>query len=321
MKQVLFFAILVLFIACQSNNDRKKANRTRQSSQSPVIVNQVADADTFSIGDSNGNIVRSEANRINAGKSPNTINICSWNLLDFGKTKSDTEIEFIANTVKNYDIVLIQEVVAKDPGGAQAIGRLGDALNRKGAKWEYRISNWTSGENSYKRERYAFLWKQAKVTLSGKPWLELKYNAEINREPFYATFRIADNEFTLLNFHAITKDSMPETEVKYFKYLPEEYPELNLIFCGDFNLPQNHTVFNPLKKMGYQPALTGQKTSLKQACDDECLSSEFDNFFFNATKITKVSSGVIHFYKSFPNIKEARKISDHIPIVFEFKLN
>lgn len=249
------------------------------------------------------------------------VKICSWNLMDFGKSKDDSEIEFIANTISAYDVVLIQEVVAKDPGGAQAVARLGDELNRKGAKWEYRISEWTSGENSYKRERYAFLWKTSKVTLKGKPWLEVKYNIEINREPFYATFKFGEKEFTLVNFHAITKNMQPETEVKYFKFLPQEYPSLNLVFCGDFNLPQSHTVFIPLKKMGYQPALMGQKTSLKQECkNDDCLASEFDNFFYNSAKVKLQSSGAIHFYKFFSNVKDARKISDHMPIYFNFQV-
>jgi len=250
------------------------------------------------------------------------VSICSWNLMDFGKSKSDTAIEFIANTIKDYDIVLIQEVVAKDPGGAQAVGRLGDALNRKGVKWEYRISDPTSGENSYKSERYAILWKPSKATLIKKPWLEIKYTEEINREPFFATFRSGTKEFTIVDFHAITKSMQPETEIKYFKYLPEEYPDLNLIFGGDFNLSQSHSVFNPLRKMGYLPTLKGEKTSLRQECfNEDCLASEFDNFFFKSNKITNVSSGVIHFYKSFPNIKEARKISDHIPIYFQFSIN
>ena len=254
--------------------------------------------------------------------SENQVSICSWNLKDFGRTKSDAEIEFIANTIKDYDIVLIQEVVAKDPGGAQAVGRLGDALNRKGAKWEYRISDITSGENSYKRERYAYLWKPSKVKLVGKPWLEIKYTNEIDREPFFATFKQADKSFTLVNFHAITKSKQPETEIKYFKFLPEEYPDLNLIFCGDFNVPQSHTVFNPLKKMGYQSALTGQKTSLKMECiSDDCLASEFDNVFYNAGKVSRQSSGVIHFYKSFVDLKQARMISDHVPVYFKFSLN
>ena len=250
----------------------------------------------------------------------NVVSICSWNLKDLGKSKSDAEIEFIANTIKDFDIVLIQEVVAKDPGGAQAAGRLGDALNRKGVKWEYRISDATSGENSYKRERYAFLWKPSKVKLVGKPWLELKYTEEINREPFYATFSSGTKEFTLVNFHAITNNMQPETEIKYFKFLPEEYLNLNLIFCGDFNLPQSHTVFTPLKKMGYQSSLVAQKTSLKQDCSsNDCLASEFDNFFYNAGKISSSGSGVVHFYKSFSTLTEARNISDHLPIYL--KLN
>jgi deoxyribonuclease-1-like protein len=51
--------------------------------------------------------------------------LISWNLKDFGKSKSDEEINFIANTLKNYDIVAIQEVVAGE-GGAQAVARLAD---------------------------------------------------------------------------------------------------------------------------------------------------------------------------------------------------
>src|SRR5688572_27241993 len=101
----------------------------------------------------------------NTNTAEQTVTVCSWNLMDFGKSKSDREIVFIANTIKNYDIVLIQEVVAKDPGGAHAVARLSDALNRKGSKWDYRVSDPTSGESSYKRERYAYLWNTSKVSL------------------------------------------------------------------------------------------------------------------------------------------------------------
>ncbi len=250
------------------------------------------------------------------------ITICSWNLLDLGGTKSDTEIDFIANTIKDFDIIAIQEVVAKDPAGIQAVARLNDALNRKGAKWDYSVSNPTSGENSYKRERYTFLWKTSKVSLTGKPWLETKYTMEIDREPYFASFKAGGKIFTLVNFHAITKSKQPETEVKYFKLLPAEYPDKNLIFCGDFNLPQSHTVFNPLKSMGYKPILSGTKTSLKMDCvNGDCLASEFDNMFYNASKVSYIKAGILHFYKSFPALADARKISDHVPVYFQFSLN
>jgi ketosteroid isomerase-like protein len=84
------------------------------------------------------------------------VTIASWNLENFGKSKSDSVINFIANTIRNFDVVAIQEVVAGD-GGAQAVARLSDALNRKGNKWDYRISDPTSGENSYKRTLCFFM--------------------------------------------------------------------------------------------------------------------------------------------------------------------
>lgn len=246
--------------------------------------------------------------------------LLSWNLENFGKSKSDQELTFIANTVRNYDIIAIQEVVA-GYGGAQAVAKLADELNRKGAKWDYTISNPTTG-NGYKSERYAFIWKTSKIKKIGKAWLEIKYHLEIEREPYFCTFQYENKQFTVVTYHAITKKMQPETEIKYFKLLPDEYPALNLIFTGDFNCPQSHTVFNPLKKMGYQPILVNQKTSLKQKCkNQECLASEFDNIFYKTSKTKNISSGIIPFYKSFGSLKEARKISDHIPIWIEFSLN
>jgi endonuclease/exonuclease/phosphatase family metal-dependent hydrolase len=130
--------------------------------------------------------------------------IISWNLETFGKSKSNSEITFIANTVKDFDIVAIQEVVAGD-GGAHK---------------------------------------------------------------------------------------------------------------------QSHTVFNPLKKMGYQSILVNQKTTLKQTVKNgEYLASEYDNLFYNTAKTNRIDKGIIPFYKYFISLKEARMISDHIPIWFEFSLN
>lgn len=246
--------------------------------------------------------------------------ILSWNLENFGQSKSEKTILYIANLLRDYDLIAIQEVVA-GYGGAQAVAKLADELNRKGAKWDYVISDPTSS-SAYKTERYAFIWKTNKLKKIGRPWLEKKYHLEIDREPFYCTFQYENKQFTIVNFHAITKSKQPETEIKYFKFLPDQYPTLNLIFTGDFNCPQSHTVFNPLKKIGYTSTLINQKTSLKQECkNDNCLASEFDNIYFKTSKFNTIQSGYIPFYKNFNSLKEARTISDHIPVWFEFSLN
>jgi deoxyribonuclease-1-like protein len=248
------------------------------------------------------------------------ITICSWNLKDFGKSKDEKEIEFIASTVRSFDLVAVQEVVAGD-GGGQAVARLADELNRKGSKWDYVVSDPTFS-SAYKTERYAFLWKTTKLKKLGEAWLEKTYAQQIDREPFMGTFIAAGKQFTVVNFHAITKSKQPETEVKYFKFYPSLYPQLNLIFCGDFNLPQSHSVFNPLRSLKYQSALIGQKTSLKKSVQSgEYLASEFDNFFYASEKIAKVNSGIVAFYIAFKSLTEASYISDHVPIFFTFSIN
>lgn len=245
--------------------------------------------------------------------------LLSWNVENLGSSKSDTDIAFIVKTIKDYDVVALQEIVAGD-GGAQAVAKLADELNRKGSKWDYTISDPTSS-SAYKTERYAFLWKTSKVKKIGDAWLEKKYHLEIDREPYYCTFNYNGKQFTIANFHAITKSKQPETEIKYFKFLPTQYPTLNLLFVGDFNCPQSHIVFNPLKKMCYTCVFTKQKTSLKKECvEDECLASEFDNIWYNSSKISISNSKVIYFYESFETLKEARKISDHIPITTEITI-
>ncbi len=248
------------------------------------------------------------------------VKLLSWNLENFGKSKSDVSISFMANVIKEYDIVAIQEVVASN-GGAQAVARLADELNRKGSKWDYTISDPTTSTPN-KTERYAFIWKTAQLKKVGKAWLAKKYAAVMEREPYLCTFEYSKKQFTAVSFHAITKSKQPEREIKYFKYFPSAYPKLNLIFAGDFNCPQSHSVFDPLRKMEFGSALINQKTSLKRACKNgQCLASEYDNLFYSKLKIRKLNSGVIPFYQNFQSLKEARTISDHCPIWMEFSLN
>lgn len=241
------------------------------------------------------------------------ISICSWNLKNFGKSKSDETIGAIARIVKPFDVVALQEIVA-GTAGPQTVAKLVDELNRMGQQWDYAISPPTSG-SSYKSERYAFLWKRHKVKRVGEPWLEKKYAQVIEREPYVGRFQVGKKQITIVNFHAITKGAHPEKEIKYFKFFPAIYQKDNLVFCGDFNLPESHSVFTPLKKQGYQSAMVKQKTSLRMRClQDDCLASEYDNFFFNRHRLQFVSAGILHFYKVYDSLSAARQVSDHVPI-------
>lgn len=246
------------------------------------------------------------------------VRIASWNLQNFGTNKKDWVIDLMAESLKTFDIVAIQEINS-GPDGAQAVGKLVAALNRTGDKWTYSISDITTSDNLQERERYVFLWKTAQIKQVGKVYLASKLNDEICREPFMGAFKKGNLVFTLVTIHAIPKKKQPETELKYLKFIPEMYPGNTLIFMGDFNCPESHTVFNPLKKLGFMPAFTGQKTTLKQHCKKgDCLASAYDNIFYPEDKFKKLTSGIISFYTTI-QWNMVRKVSDHLPVFVELE--
>jgi hypothetical protein len=55
--------------------------------------------------------------------------LISWNIANFGQSKSDKTIHYIANYLRDYDIIAVQVVAGY---GVQAVARLSDELNRTG---------------------------------------------------------------------------------------------------------------------------------------------------------------------------------------------
>lgn len=246
------------------------------------------------------------------------VTVASWNLQHFGMHKKAWAIDLMAQSLKNFDVVAVQEINT-GPSGSQAVGKLAEALNRTGNKWAYVISEITTSGNPQEKERYAFLWKTAQVKLVGKAYLASKLSTEICREPFLGVFKKDDLVFKLVNLHAIPKKKQPETELKYLKSMPELYPGSNFIFLGDFNCPESHSVFSPLKKLGFMPALIGQKTSLKQACKNgDCLASAYDNIFYQDSNFVKVTSGIVSFYNGI-QWNTVKYVSDHVPVFVELE--
>ena len=250
----------------------------------------------------------------------NEVKLLSWNLQNFGKNKKMEQLDFIAEQMQPFDLIAIQEVLKNH--GEEAIIRLTKILNKKskGTYWKAAVSEPTSG-NPYQSERYAFIWNSTRVQLIDSIWLDPYFEEFIEREPCFATFVFQKDTFTLVNFHAVPKSKQPEQEIKHFKNYPRLYPSFRLIFLGDFNVPAHNNVFNPLKKQRFTSALVGQKTTLKMKCvGKECLASEYDNFYYHPQYFQKIKAGIIPFYLSFQDMVAARKISDHVPIWFHFRI-
>ena len=261
--------------------------------------------------------------RIDKNSSNETIKVLSWNLYNFGKSKDDQEIEYIAKKLKDFDIVAIQEV-STSLYGVRAVGKLADQLNRTGSKWEYKISDPTSGDG---KERYAYFWKtttkDAKISLK-KDWLEQTIAQKVDREPYMARFEVISkkdkttNTVLIGSFHAVPTSKDPEKEIVFLAEIPNQYRKDNILILGDFNLDGKHEAFNGLRERSFVAAFKNQETSLRmKPKDGSALNEPYDNIFVETRAFTIKKSEVIHFYKDYKSLKEARYISDHIPIWVE----
>lgn len=248
-----------------------------------------------------------------------SIKLLTWNIRDLGKSKDAQELFQIAQIIRDYDIIAIQEVVAKDPAGAQAVAKIADQLNRMGSKWDYQISAPTKSPSVYISERYAFLWKTSKVKLKNKPYLDMELEFKVNREPYIAKFIKGDDPFFIINFHARTHSDNPEEEIFHFKDYPDRLDSKRIFIAGDFNLNEKHEVWNPLYNLGFKPSLRNTPTTLKTKCkNNNYLNHSIDNIYYNSSHIQQIQSGTVNFVKECDNLSNARSLSDHLPVFIEF---
>ncbi|SMC35376.1 endonuclease/exonuclease/phosphatase family protein [Cellulophaga tyrosinoxydans] len=246
------------------------------------------------------------------------ISLASWNIKDFGQTKSREELDEIAEILRDVDIIAIQEVVA-GYGGAQAVAKLTDILNRKGSKWDYVISSPTNS-SKYVTERYAFVWKTRDIKIKNRGRLIKELDSLIDREPFLLDFYLGTKKFTVLNFHSRPFDKDPESEIKALTEYVKNSSNSSMLIAGDFNVDQNKAVFNDLKKSGFKAAVTGKKTTIKRTCDqNDYLNYAIDNIFYSKN-INKQEAKVIDFVGVCGNLDKARKLSDHLPVYLRFSI-
>lgn len=250
---------------------------------------------------------------------PATVRLASWNLLNLGGSKSDDEIAFMAEQLRAFDVVAVQEVITS-PAGAQAVARLDAALDRTGAAWDYVLSEATTGTGS---ERYAFLWKPARVRLVGRAWLEPALADPLDREPYLARFEAPNGRRMLVaSFHAVPTAKRPADEIALLDALHTRYEADDVLLVGDFNLAESHYAFDELKELGYRPALVDQRTSLRmRRKDGRHLANEYDNIFYEAGPLRAARAGAIDFTGAFRTLREARQISDHLPVYMDVTWN
>jgi len=164
-----------------------------------------------------------------------TISIASFNIRDFGKTKSEKAdvMRVLTDIVQQYDITAIQEV--SDIKG-ETIPYFVAALNARGRSYSFVISPRVGKESA--AEQYAFVYNTKKIEYTGKSFIWADSYNLFERDPFIAQFRSANFDFILVNVH--TRPTNAEKEVMALEYVMQDADnyfadDKDVIVLGDFN--------------------------------------------------------------------------------------
>lgn len=243
--------------------------------------------------------------------SENQLRLGSFNIEKLGKNNA-FQAQNAAISLKNYDIVAIQEVMntgatKKNPIGTKGTEALKKIVFYLGDDWAYVISpepNGTSGAqksgalNTF--EYYAFIYRKSKVEIipnSAHLWDESKNpitgvkdpKRQFDREPFIASFKAKNGklDFTLITIHAAAPDAKwRKDEIKHLKIVYEkvqdEDPNQNDIFLlGDFNTNVDKPEWNDLKSIEtMRHILTSKDITTLNKKEGKLSNSQYDTIWY-----------------------------------------
>lgn len=120
-----------------------------------------------------------------------SIKIASFNIRVFSNnSRDDEELGYIADILEKYDLIAIQELRDEE-----VLKRTVVILENRGKEYEYEISDKVGRAV---KERYGFLYRKGIVKKVNEGRLYEEENDEFIRQPFYATFKAKNFDFTLI---------------------------------------------------------------------------------------------------------------------------
>ena len=251
-----------------------------------------------------------------------TISMAAWNIRIFSdNSRDDTELAIIAEILVNYDFIAITEI--RDE---RVLRRTLAFLQKMGRDYDYLIS---SPVGSKVKERYAFLFDSALITVIENGEIFADPDDVFLREPYYATFRAGQFDFTVIAIHVIYGKLVGQRQEEIqalatiFQAIQSADPlEQDVILLGDFNRePDDLVAYGPLMTIPFMTYLFD--LPLKSHIKD---SSLYDNILFQTNHLTEYTGehGINRFDEIyFENDDKAANlaVSDHRPIWAKFYIN
>ena len=253
-------------------------------------------------------------------RDPESITVASFNIQVFGtsKLKKPAAMNVLAEIVRRFDVVAIQEVRAKDQ---TVVPRFVEMVNSNGAQYDYVIGPRLGRTSS--KEQYAFVFDATRVEVDRRSAYTLSDRTDLlHREPFVARFRARTQPpeqaftFTLINIHTDPDETDIELDAldDAFRSVQENgWREDDVILLGDLNEDERH-----LGDLGRLPGIrwvvSGVPTNTRG-------SKSYDNILFDSGNTVEHTGrwGVLNFREEFGlTMDEALEVSDHLPVWAEF---
>lgn len=248
-----------------------------------------------------------------------TIKIATFNIQVFGRSKlaKPEVMRILAETIRNFDVVAIQEVRAE----TDVVRPFVDLINSTGRHYDYVIGPRLGRTNS--KEQYAFIFDAQTIEVDrGSVYTVSDPDDLFQRPPMVASFRARGpppNEaftFTLIDIH--TEPAEAESEVNalaqvYRAVQRDGRGEDDVILLGDLNADERK--FGMLKQLpNIVWAISGITTNTHG-------TKTYDNLIFNRAATVEFTgqAGVFDILRKFNlTMEQALEVSDHFPAWAEF---
>ena len=265
--------------------------------------------------DQDGNLVVTPPKATDPQSYFGPLKLAEWNIRIFSNDKrDDNELRYICKNLINYDLVALLEVRDED-----ILRRTENMLSTMGRDYNFLVSN-DIGRGV--KERYAFLYDQAKVTVVKQGQAFPDKSDYFIREPYFATFRSGNFDFTLIAVHIIWGDKVSERRAEIQK-LAEVYEKIknsnpgekDVILVGDFNRePNDDKAFSGLRSI---PSMTNLFNLPQKSVIFD--SNLYDNIWFQKDNVKEFigDKGIDKFDEiqfAGDDKKASLAISDHRPV-------
>lgn len=251
-----------------------------------------------------------------------TIKVASFNIQVFGTSKAQKPdvMKILADTVRRFDVVAIQELRTTDES---VMRQFVDLINAEGGTYEYVVGPRLGRSNS--KEQYVFVFDASRVEIDPSSVITVEDPQDhLHREPLIARFQTKTAplqhpfSFILVNIHTDPDETKTELDAlgKVYQTVQKNgWREDDVILLGDLNVSHKK-----LGLLGKVPDITytvhGEPTNTRG-------SKSYDNIVFTQTETSEYTgqSGILNLQTEYGlTAQQALKVSDHMPVWAEFTI-